>query len=163
MRSKGFEGMTCPIAGVMGALGDRWGALIIRDLVFGLRRYEDFRRSSGITNATLSDRLKALEENGLIERRQYQERPKRFEYQLTGRGKDLALVLHAMADVGEKWNLAGLDGPSLRFMEKRSGRPVKVAVIDAKTGERMRTRDLTVKPGPAADELTTWRLSKLPA
>ena len=70
MRSKGFEGMACSIASVLGAIGDRWGALVLRDLHLGLRRFDDLRQSTGITNATLSDRLKALELNGLIERQQ---------------------------------------------------------------------------------------------
>ena len=64
MRSKGFDGMVCSIAGVMSAIGARWGLVILRDLVLGLRRYEDFRYSSGVTNATLSDRLKHLEAGG---------------------------------------------------------------------------------------------------
>ena len=59
--------MTCSIASVMGALGDRWGALIMRDLTLGLTRYDDLRRSTGVTNATLADRLKMLEQSGLIE------------------------------------------------------------------------------------------------
>jgi DNA-binding HxlR family transcriptional regulator len=71
MRSKGFDGMICSIAGVMAAIGDRWGLLILRDLVLGLGRYEDFRYSTGVTHATLSDRLKHLEANDLIERRRY--------------------------------------------------------------------------------------------
>ena len=69
MRSKSFEGMACSIAGVLEAIGDRWAVLILRDLSLGLRRYEDLRRSTGVTNATLSDRLKHLEDNELIERR----------------------------------------------------------------------------------------------
>lgn len=72
MRSKGFERMVCSIVGAMAAIGDRWGLLILRDLVLGLSRNEDLRQSSGVTNATLSDRLKHLEANGLIERPRYQ-------------------------------------------------------------------------------------------
>ena len=53
--------MTCSIAGVLEAIGDRWAVLILRDLSLGLRRYEDLRHSTGVTNATLSDRLKHLE------------------------------------------------------------------------------------------------------
>ena len=60
MRSKSFEGMACSIAGVLEAIGDRWAVLILRDLSLGLARYEDLRRSTGVTNATLSDRLKHL-------------------------------------------------------------------------------------------------------
>jgi len=58
MRSKSFDGMACSIAGVLEAIGDRWAVLILRDLSLGLSRYDDLRRSTGITNATLSDRLK---------------------------------------------------------------------------------------------------------
>ena len=73
MKSKSFEGMVCSIAGVLEAVGDRWAVLILRDLSLGLSRYEDLRRSTDVTNATLSDRLRHLEDNGLIERRQYQQ------------------------------------------------------------------------------------------
>ncbi|HEY0181607.1 MAG TPA: helix-turn-helix domain-containing protein, partial [Rhodopila sp.] len=92
MRSKGFEGMTCSVASVMGALGDRWGMLIVRDLLLGLTRYDDLQHSTGVTNATLSDRLKVLEKSELLELRQYQSRPDRYEYILTTRGHDIAFV-----------------------------------------------------------------------
>ena len=69
MKSKSFEGMACSIAGVLEAIGDRWAVLILRDLSLGLSRYEDLRRSTDVTNATLSDRLKHLEEHELVERR----------------------------------------------------------------------------------------------
>ena len=78
MRSKSFEGMTCSIAGVLDAIGDRWAVLILRDLSLGLSKYEDLRKSTDVTHATLSDRLKHLEENELIERRQYQSGPDRY-------------------------------------------------------------------------------------
>ena len=158
MRSKGFEGMTCSIAEVLGALGDRWGALIMRDLLLGLRRYDDLRRSSGVTNATLSDRLKALEQAGLVERRLYQSRPDRHEYLPTAKGRDVALVLHAMRQVGDGWNLAGPDGPPLRLIDRRSGHDVRLQLVDADTGEPVRAGDLRVEPGPGADALTRWRL-----
>ena len=158
MRSNSFDGMTCSIASVMGALTDRWGALIMRDLVLGLSRYDDLRRSSGVTNATLSDRLKTLERNGLIDRRQYQARPDRYEYVLTKRGRDIGLVLQAMVQVGDGWNLAGLTGPPLRFVDRQSGHAVKLALVDAKTGQTISAKDVTVEAGPGADELTKWRV-----
>ena len=159
MRSKGFEGMSCSIASVMGALGDRWGALIMRDLVLGLTRYDDLRRSSGITNATLTDRLRALEKNGLIDRRKYQERPDRYEYLPTKRGREVGLVLQAMVQVGDGWNLAGLEGPPLCFVDRRSGHAVKLALVDAETGETISAKDVTVVAGPGAGDLTKWRVT----
>ena len=55
--------MACSIAGALEAIGDRWAVLILRDLGFGLSRYEDLRRSTGATHATLSDRLRHLEDS----------------------------------------------------------------------------------------------------
>ena len=103
MRAKSFEGMACSIAMVLDAVGDRWAMLVLRDLVLGLRRYDDLRRSTGITNATLADRLKLLEQNGLIERSLYQSAPERYEYLPTAKGLDVALVLQALVQVGDKW------------------------------------------------------------
>src|SRR5262249_55503867 len=111
MRSKGFEGMVCSIAGVLDALGDRWAVLILRDLSLGLSRYDDLRKSTGVTNATLSDRLKHLEEQGLIGRRQYQSGPDRYEYVLTRKGVDIVLVIQALAQGGDKWAVTGDAGP----------------------------------------------------
>ena len=160
MRSKGFEGMVCPVADVMGALGDRWRALVMRDLLLGLTRYDDLRRSTGITNATLSDRLKALERNGLIERRRYQARPERFEYVPTQRGRELRLLMQAMVQIGDRWNLSGLDGPPIRFLDARSGHEVKLAFVDAETGELAGSPQVRPVPGSGADALMRWRVHR---
>jgi DNA-binding HxlR family transcriptional regulator len=160
MRSKNFDGMVCSVASVMGALGDRWGTVIVRDLFMGLSRYDDLRRSSGVTNATLSDRLRLLEENGLVRRRKYQSRPDRYEYLLTPKGHDIGLVLLAMMQVGDKWNLLGLDGPPLRVIDRTSGHRVKVALVDAKTGEPTNPKNLAIEVGPGADDATKWRLAR---
>ena len=157
MRSKGFEGMACSIATVLAALGDRWGALIIRDLLLGLRRYDDLKRSTGVTNATLSDRLKAMEQNSLIERRLYQSRPDRYEYLLTPKGRDLGLVMQAMVQVGDKWTSPDAGGPPLRFVDRRSGQTVELATVSAETGEAIGLSDLKIEAGPGADDIMKWR------
>jgi DNA-binding HxlR family transcriptional regulator len=152
--------MTCSVAGVLGALGDRWGILIVRDLLLGLSRYDDLKQSTGITNATLSDRLKSLEESALIERQRYQSKPDRYEYVLTDKGKDVALVIVALAQVGDKWNLDGLDGPPLKFVHVASGRSVKLAPVDAESGDPVRSQDIHIEAGAGADPLMKWRLEK---
>ncbi len=161
MQSKGFEGMTCPVADVIGALGDRWGTLIVRDLMLGLSRYDELRQSTGITNATLSDRLKVLERNGLVQRRLYQSRPDRYEYLVTPKGRDIGLVLMAMIEVGDKWNLPGLSGPPLKFIDTRSGHAVKLALVDAETGAAVRPQDVQIKDGPGADDVVKERMSRI--
>jgi DNA-binding HxlR family transcriptional regulator len=160
MRSKSFEGMTCSIAGVLDAVGDRWAVLILRDLSLGLSKYEDLRKSTGVTHATLSDRLKHLEENELIERRQYQTGPDRYEYLLTRKGCDTFVVIQALAQVGDKWAVTGDDGPPFKFVDKHSGRAVKLRLVDEKSGKLVRLRDVRPQAGPGADDLVRWRLTK---
>jgi len=159
MRSKSFDGMACSIAGVLEAIGDRWAVLILRDLSLGLSRYDDLRRSTGITNATLSDRLKHLEDNELIERRRYQDHPERYEYILTSKGGDIILVIQALAQVGDKWAVSGDAGPPLEFVNRMTGSAVKLAMVDKETGQRVRADDLLPQAGPGADELVRWRLT----
>jgi DNA-binding HxlR family transcriptional regulator len=159
MRSKGFDGMACSIARVMEAIGDRWAVLILRDLSLGLSKYEDLRRSTGVTNATLSDRLKHLEDNELIERQRYQLNPERYEYVLTRKGRDIILVLQALLQVGDKWAVSGNAGPPLRFVDRKTGNAVKLAMVDKETGQRVRPQDLLPQEGPGADDLVRWRLT----
>jgi DNA-binding HxlR family transcriptional regulator len=160
MRSKSFEGMVCSIAGVLDALGDRWAVLILRDLSLGLSRYEDLRKSTDVTHATLSDRLKHLEGNGLIERRQYQTAPDRYEYLLTKKGGDAILLIQALAQIGDKWAITGEQGPPLEFVDRKSGRSVRLALVDEKSGDIVRLRDVRPQAGPGADDLVRWRIAK---
>jgi DNA-binding HxlR family transcriptional regulator len=159
MKSKSFDGMACSIAGVLEAIGDRWAVLILRDLSLGLSRYEDLRQSTGVTNATLSDRLKHLEDNELIERRRYQTNPERYEYVLTSKGRDTILVMQALVQVGDKWAVSGDAGPPLKFVDRKTGHTVKLAMVDHETGQRIRAQDLLPQAGPGADELVRWRLT----
>ncbi|RXZ38900.1 transcriptional regulator [Oxalobacteraceae bacterium CAVE-383] len=160
MRSKSFDGMVCSIAGVMAAIGDRWGLLILRDLVLGLSRYDDFRQSSGVTNATLSDRLKHLEANGLVERRRYQVNPERFEYLLTQKGWQIAPVMAVLAQIGDSLDVSGGSAPPLKFVNRKTGADIGWGFIDLNTGEAVSASDLVIEAGPGADELTHWRLSR---
>ena len=85
-------------------IGDRWTILILRDLFRGYRRYNDLLRSlEGISPNLLADRLKRLEEHGLVERQLYCQRPPRGDYRLTTRGKRLAPVLEAMRQWGDAY------------------------------------------------------------
>jgi DNA-binding HxlR family transcriptional regulator len=159
MRSKGFDGMVCSIAGVMSAIGDRWGVVILRDLVLGLRRYEDFRHSSGVTNATLSDRLKHLEAGGLVERRRYQTNPERFEYHLTSAGRQIAPLMPVLAQIGDRLGVSGADAPPLKFVNRETGAEIRLAFVDQETGKEISAGNLAIEPGPGADDLVRWRLS----
>ena len=161
MKSKSFDGMVCSIARALETIGDRWAILILRDLSLGLSRYEDLRQSSGITNATLSDRLKHLEENDLVERRLYQTNPERYEYVLTRKGRDTTLLTQALVQIGDKWAVAEDQCPPLGFVDRKTGRAVKLVLVDAETQEPVRTHDVVPHEGPGADDLIRWRLTYL--
>ncbi|WP_207761641.1 winged helix-turn-helix transcriptional regulator [Caviibacterium pharyngocola] len=128
---------TCPVADVLGVLGDKWTGLLLRDLLLGINRYSDLQKSSNITNATLTSRLKELENNGLVEKQLYQTRPDRYEYQLTEQGKDMAWLVLAMAKIGTKWNLSGWENVPLHFVNKATGNPIRLTLLDEDTGEEI--------------------------
>lgn len=94
----------CPVARALNVVGERWTLLILRDLLReGPRRFQDFQESlAGVAPNTLSARLKAMEEQGLVERVQYSERPPRLEYHLTDKGRSLGPIVKAMRDWGLK-------------------------------------------------------------
>ena len=93
----------CPVARALDLLGDRWTLLIVRDLLLdGPRRFSDLARTvAGSSPAILSNRLKRLEDSGLIERRFYSQHPPRAEYLLTPEGESLGPVLGALRQFGE--------------------------------------------------------------
>lgn len=92
----------CPIAASLDVVGDRWTLLVVRDLLRGLRRFSELRRSvEGVTSSILSDRLKRLENEGIVERRFYSDHPPRAEYVLTVKGHQLGVVVGALASWGE--------------------------------------------------------------
>ena len=92
---------TCPVARAVRVLDGKWTMLVIRDLLAGTRRFSELRASlAGISPKTLTDRLRDLEQHGLVERTSYAEIPPRVEYRLTPAGRTLEPVLAALADWG---------------------------------------------------------------
>jgi DNA-binding HxlR family transcriptional regulator len=102
--AKTYDIGNCPVARTLDLIGERWTILLLRDLLLsGPRRFQDFQESlPGVAPNTLSARLKSLEENGLVQRKLYNERPPRLEYALTEKGKSLGPVIKAMRDWGNK-------------------------------------------------------------
>ena len=101
---KTYEINECPVARTLDLIGERWTVLLLRDLLLqGPRRFQDFQTSlPGIAPNTLSSRLKSLEDNGLVRRQLYNDRPPRLEYVLTDKGKSLGPILKVMRDWGAK-------------------------------------------------------------
>ena len=95
----------CPVALTLSVIGSSWTCLILRDiLLHGARRFQDLQDSlNGIAPTTLSDRLRTLEQNGIVERRFYSMSPPRAEYLLTPKGRDLGPIVAAMRVWGRKY------------------------------------------------------------
>ncbi|PYN26316.1 MAG: transcriptional regulator [Candidatus Rokuibacteriota bacterium] len=96
-------GQPCPVAKSLELLGERWTLLVIRDLLAGPRRFQDLLASlDGIAPNVLSERLKILEAHGIVAREFYSEHPPRAAYALTPRGRDLGMVVGALAVWGSR-------------------------------------------------------------
>jgi|SRR5256712_11634429 len=94
----------CPIARTAEIIGGKWTLLIIRDLASGVKRFNQLERSlHGISPKTLSERLRSLEEEGIIIRQTFAEVPPRVEYSLTTKGRDLSIVIESMRSYGKRW------------------------------------------------------------
>ncbi len=100
---KNLYNLPCNIAQTLNIIGDKWTLLIIRKIMMGVTTYNEIKSSlEGIPSNLLSDRLKGLEEDGLIVSSLYQNHPPRYEYLLTDSGKDLLDVFHSIIMWGEK-------------------------------------------------------------
>jgi DNA-binding HxlR family transcriptional regulator len=94
----------CPVACFLDILGDRWTMLIVRDLLLGAKKYNEFLTSpEKITTNILADRLKRLEAEGLVKKTAYQNNPVRYSYGLTQKGKDLQPLMKSMINWVKKY------------------------------------------------------------
>ena len=126
-------GQRCPVAKTLELVGDRWTLLLVRDLLGGTRRFQDLETSlPGIAPNILSDRLKLMEEHGLVRRRFYSDHPPRAEYALTDKGRELGTVVGALAAWGSRHVYT-----RARLVHADSGKEVRLGYFRADTGERV--------------------------
>jgi DNA-binding HxlR family transcriptional regulator len=150
MRRTRFDDWPCPIARVTDLVGDWWTPLVLRQCFYGNRRYDEFVESLGIPRPVLSKRLARLMDEGMLEKRQYEEHPPRWEYRLTEKGRAFWDVLAAMWGWGMEWQW-GDDDPRLMLVDRESGAEIRPVVVDENTGERIDVRRLrpTLRKPPA--------------
>ncbi|MBS0482893.1 MAG: helix-turn-helix transcriptional regulator [Proteobacteria bacterium] len=102
MKWNELQDQPCLIARTMAIIGDRWTMLIIRDCFAGVRRFDEFQERLGISRTIVADRLALLTDEGVLEKRAYQQRPVRHEYRLTAKGLDLYPTLLTLFDWGRR-------------------------------------------------------------
>jgi DNA-binding HxlR family transcriptional regulator len=140
MLGRAYDTQVCSIAGTLEVIGERWTLLIVRDAFLGTRRFDDFQRNLGIARNVLQTRLERLVEEGVLERRQYQERPQRWEYRLTDKGIDLWPVLVALMSWGDRHVYP--DGPPVVIEHRGCGGAVDDRRICTKCGALLEARDV---------------------
>jgi len=149
MRRKSFHKMLCPIARSLERVGEWWSMLIMRDALYGMTRFDEFQESLGIAPNMLTRRLTALVEAGLLERRLYNERPPRYEYLPTERGRDFFPVLVALLNFGNKH--FATDGKRVVIAHRKTGATADPIMMDATTGAPITDPAYALAAGPAAN------------
>jgi DNA-binding HxlR family transcriptional regulator len=130
----------CPVAKSLEVVGDRWTLLVVRDLLSGPRRFQDFLGTlPGIAPNILSARLKLMEEHGLIVREFYSDHPPRAQYVLSEKGRELGMVVGALAAWGGRHV-----HKQTRLVHAGCGHPVSVGYYCPDCGEGVRGADVTV-------------------
>src|SRR3982750_2900490 len=93
----------CSIAAALTVLGEKWSLLVVRELALGVHRFDQIQRNTGAPRDILTNRLRRLEDAGVVEKRPYQERPLRNSYHLTESGNELRPILLTLSQWGERW------------------------------------------------------------
>jgi DNA-binding HxlR family transcriptional regulator len=144
---RSYPGQICSIARALEVVGERWTLLIMRDAVLGLRRFEEFQESLGIATNVLSNRLKLLCEEGVLDRRPDAERPGRPEYVLTDKGRELGPALITLMKWGDR-HYPTPDGPPRITLHAGCGGTVGADLHCDRCGDHVKAGDLDVRPGP---------------
>ena len=145
MKRTSVSHMNCSVARTLDIVGEWWTLLIVRNLMFGQRRFEEIQGDLGIARNILSDRLNTLVDAGIVDRVKYMEHPERYEYTLTEKGRDLFQVIAVLMAWGDRW--AAPDGPPLVFKHS-CGHLGDVRVVCSECGEPMQYENVRAKAGP---------------
>ena len=137
----------CPVARGLSVVGDRWTLLVLRDCFLGVRRFEEMQARLGITRHILADRLRKLEADGVLRREQYQERPPRFEYRLTDKGKAFYPVLVSLIAWSEE-HVPAKAGSAITLVSRDTGDPIAPVLTDENSGQRITHRSVTALGKP---------------
>lgn len=139
----------CSVERALSQAGDAWTFLILREAFFGARRFDQFQAQLAAAPNILTDRLKKLVVNDLLEKRRYQERPPRFEYRLTEKGIDLYPAIVLQMRWGDRWLDQGRGAPLL-LVHKKCGKVSRPVLICDCCGKPIAAHDMGWKPGPGA-------------
>jgi DNA-binding HxlR family transcriptional regulator len=139
--------MACSLARTLDVAGEPWTPLILRDLWMRRNRFDEIQDNLGVSRKLLTDRLDTLVREGAVERRPYQDKPPRYEYRLTDKGKELLDALMVLISWGDRWRVDE-DGAPMVMLHKACGETVRAEVTCSCCGEPLRADDVRLEPGP---------------
>lgn len=138
----------CPIARSLAVVGDRWTLLILRELAMGTKYFDDLQAQTGMSSHLLSQRLKRLEKDGVVERKLYSKKPVRYEYRQTEIGKELDPVILMLRAWGMKHcKQSSREQPAVTMRHKRTGKLIDESWRLPATGKTFTFDDVTTSIG----------------
>ena len=146
-----YDDQICSVASTLEIIGERWTLLIVRDAMLGLRRFDEFQADLGIARNVLQSRLERLVDQGIFDKRRYQERPERYEYRLTSKGQDLWPTLVALMQWGDA-HAPREAGPPVLLQHRGFVVYMDANLIFTRCGQKLGPRDVRASPGPGASE-----------
>jgi DNA-binding HxlR family transcriptional regulator len=146
MLNRDYEGQEhCGVARSLEIVGERWTLLIVRDAFLGMRRFEEFQEDLRIARNVLTDRLNRLVDEEIFERVLYSERPERYEYRLTKKGRDLGIALAALRQWGDEYLT---EKPARVLRRKSDKKPVVAAFVPKGSDAIVSRRDVELVRAP---------------
>jgi DNA-binding HxlR family transcriptional regulator len=151
MQRSDFGDQPCSIARTLDIIGDRWTPLVLRDIALGISRFDVIQRDLGLSRKVLTQRLQHLIEHEVIARTPYQDNPVRYDYTLTEKGNDLAMVLVAFQMFGDKW-IFGDGGQPMQWRHLDCGEVSGVIPCCENCGKQVGPGDAIPLRGPSFAE-----------
>jgi len=145
VNAESHRGANAAFVHITDILGDRWTPLVLSAAFFGLRRFDEIQSGLEIATNILTHRLNYLVDHRILERRPYSERPPRYEYRLTQKGRDLFPHALMLMQWGDRW-LAPPAGPNLRIFHKTCGARLRAAVTCSHCHAAIDPHDVTFPP-----------------
>jgi DNA-binding HxlR family transcriptional regulator len=141
-----YDAQNCSLARTLEIVGERWTLLILRDAFLGHRRFDDFQERLGVSRTVLAGRLLRLVEEEILTRERYQERPERYEYVLTQKGRDLWPALNALRAWGDAYETPS--GPPRLFVHEPCGMPIEGVAYCPHCATVVALEDVLTSRGP---------------
>lgn len=141
----------CSLAAALNIFGDAWTLIVVREALYGVTRYSDFRRATGMAKNILSDRLQTLVAEGILETRPIGPSGRRFEYHLTEKGWALIPSMVAIIQWADRW-VYGEGGEPLLFTHAETGERAPELIAAWSNGAPLRREDIRLQPGPGAND-----------